>query len=186
MESFEKIQDKINESFEEVKYEEWTAEAFKELLDIIKKIELEGNDDEKKILKSARIKIRKIIIHENRFNNDCDSAFVDSRKKGNWVFFDGMESSTPQLSEKISTLVGEHPELDLYETGKDTNFFTRKRGLSNSTLVHEDFLNFFSHNISSQNDKSLDPSLLSKFLCFACLLLIVKKLILPEFYTVHY
>ena len=35
-----------------------------------------------------------------------------------------MESSPPQLAEKISTLAGEEPELDLYETGKDNYFFT--------------------------------------------------------------
>lgn len=75
-----------------------------------------------------------------------------------------MESSPPQLAEKISTLAGEDPEL--YETGKDNYFFTRKKDIPNSTLIHEDFLMFICHNISSQSDKSLDPSLLSKCNCF--------------------
>jgi hypothetical protein len=33
-------------------------------------------------------------------------------------------------------------------------------------VIHEDFQMFICHNISSQNDKSLDPSLLSKCNCF--------------------
>jgi hypothetical protein len=41
------------------------------------------------------------------FNNNCDSAFAISMKKGYLDLFDGMESATLQLSEKISTLVGE-------------------------------------------------------------------------------
>ena len=69
-------------------------------------------------------------------------------KNGYWDLFDGMESATPQLSEKISTLAGEEPELDLYETGKDNYFFTRKKDMPNSTIIHEDFLMFICHNIS--------------------------------------
>ena len=166
LESFEKIKDKIREIFKEKEYEEWNAESFKELIDLIKEIELKANADEKEILKRSRIEIGKIIIPANRFNNDCDSAFVISMKKGYWDLFDGMESATPQLSEKISTLAGEEPELDLFETGKDDYFFTRKEGMPNSTKIHDDFLMFICHNISSQSDKFLDPSLLSKCICF--------------------
>lgn len=64
-------------------------------------------------------------------------------------------------------MAGEDPELDLYETGKDNYFFTRKKDIPNSTLIHEDFLIFLCHNISSHSDKSLDPSLLSKCNCFS-------------------
>ena len=63
-------------------------------------------------------------------------------------------------------MAGEEPELDLYETGKDNYFFTRKKDIPNSTVIHEDFLMLICHNISSQSDKSLDPSLLSKCNCF--------------------
>ena len=166
LESFGILKDKINERFNEGKYEEWTGESFKKLIDQIKKIETRANADEIEILKSSRIEIGKIIIPANRFNNDCDSAFVISMKEGYWDLFDGIESATPQLSEKISTLAGENPELDLYETGKDKYFFTRKNDLPNSTKIHDDFLMFICHNISSQSDKSLDPSLLSKCICF--------------------
>jgi MoxR-like ATPase len=166
LESFEQIKDKMNEKFPQDKYEEWSAESFKELIELIKNVEQRGTADDKEILRKARIEIGKIIIPANRFNNECDSAFVVSLKNGSWDLFDGMESSPPQLSEKISTLAGEEPELDLYETGKDNYFFTRKKNIPNSTLIHEDFLMFICHNISTQNDKSLDPSLLSKCNCF--------------------
>ena len=166
LKSFEKIKDKINENFIEGKYEEWTAKSFKDLIDLIKEIESKANAEEKDLLKKSRIEIGKIIIPANRFNNDCDSAFVISMKKGYWDLFDGIESATPQLSEKISTLAGEEPELDLFEKGKDNYFFTRKDNIPNSTKINEDFLMFICHNISSQSDKSLDPSLLSKCICF--------------------
>ena len=51
MESFEKIKEKINENFIEGKYEEWTAESFKELMEVIKENDLRANADEKEILK---------------------------------------------------------------------------------------------------------------------------------------
>ena len=63
-------------------------------------------------------------------------------QNGSWDLFDGIETSPPHLSEKISTLVGEEPELDLYETGKENYFFKRKRDIQNSTLIHEDFQMF--------------------------------------------
>ena len=48
-------------------------------------------------------------------------------KEGYWDLFDGMESTLSQLSEKISTFVGEDSELDLFETGKDIYYFIRKK-----------------------------------------------------------
>ena len=75
-----------------------------------------------------------------------------------------MESSPSQLSEKISTFVGEDSELDLFEIGKDNYYFIRKKIIPNSTQINDDI--FIYHNISFQNDKSLDPSLLSKCICF--------------------
>lgn len=129
LEIFEKLKYKINDKFPKGKYEEWSAESFKELMELIKAIEQSGTADEKEVLKHARIEIGKIIIPANRFTNDCDSAFVISLKNGSWDLFGGIESFLPQLSEKISTLAGEEPELDLYETGKENFFFTRKKGI---------------------------------------------------------
>ena len=124
-------------------------------------------EEDKKILKKTRVEIGKIKIQENRFNNDCDSGFVILLKNGSWDLFDGMESSPPQLAKKNINFSREKPELDLYETGKENYFFTRKRDIPNSVLFHEDYLVLICHNISSQSDKSLDhPSLLSKCNCF--------------------
>ena len=75
-----------------------------------------------------------------------------------------MESSPSQFSEKISTLVGEDSELDLFEIGEDNYYFTRKKIIPNSIQINDDI--FICHNISFQNDKSLDPSLLSKCIGF--------------------
>ena len=127
LKSFEKIKDMINQDFKDGNYEEWSADSFRKLINIIKDIESKGTNQEKEILKSARINIGKIIIPANRFNNDCDSVFVISMKEGYWDLFDGMESAPSQLSEKISTLVGEDSELDLFETGKENYYFTRKK-----------------------------------------------------------
>jgi midasin (ATPase involved in ribosome maturation) len=143
LEIFEKLKYKINDKFPKGKYEEWSAKSFKELMELIKDIEQRGTADEKVVLKHARIEIGKIIIPANRFNNDCDSAFVISLKNGSWDLFDGIESSPPQLSEKISTLAGEEPELDLYETGKENFFFTRKKGMSKVSITFFNFLNEF-------------------------------------------
>ena len=72
----------------------------------------------------------------------------------------------PNFQKKYQTLVGEDSELDLFETGKDNYFFTRKKNIPNSTQINDDFLIFICLNIFYQNDKSLDPSLLSKCICF--------------------
>ena len=95
VENFEKIKDKINENYKKEEFEEWTAESFKELIDLIKELELKANDKEREILKQSIIEIGKIIIPPNRFNNDFDSAFVILMKKCYWDLFDGMESATP-------------------------------------------------------------------------------------------
>ena len=162
---------KFREKFESIKYQEWSAQSFKELIDTFKLLEEnKGNkvitaEDKEKLQKTRKF-IEKMINPASRFNTDYDSTFVTSMKTGSWTLFDGIETATAQLSEKISTLGGENPELDLYETGKENYFFTRKKEVENSTLIHEDFLVFISYNISSQNDKNLDHSLLSKCLCF--------------------
>ena len=41
-----------------------------------------------------------------------------------------------------------------------------KKNVPNSTQINDNFLIFICNNISSQNDKFLDPSLLSKCICF--------------------
>ena len=165
---FEIIKDIINDSFRKEKYEEWNAEQFKKLFDIITKVELKANVEEKQILKLAKREIRRIIFPLFRFNN---GAFVNSMKNGEWVLFDGIESATPQLSEKLLTLVGklveEDPELDLCETGKDKYFFTRKNNITNSTKIHDDFLMFICYNVSSKNNNCLEQRFFNKCMCFS-------------------
>jgi len=101
LKNFDKINDKIIKDFKDKNYEEWSADSFRNLINIIKDIESKGNEEEKEILKSARINIGKIIIPANRFNNDCDSALIITMKEGYWDLFDGIESVPSQLSEKI-------------------------------------------------------------------------------------
>ena len=163
---FEIIEDIINDSFREEKYEEWNAELFKKLFDIITKVELKANAKEKQILKLAKREIGKIIFPLSRFTNDC-GAFVNSMKRGEWVLFDGIESTTPQLSEKLLTLVGEDPEIDLCETGKDQYFFTKKKKITNSTIIHDDFLMFICYNVSSKNNNCLEQKFFNKCMCFS-------------------
>ena len=169
LKAYKKIAIKINEKFEKENYNNWSAKSFKELLEVIKNEE-ENNDeitaDEKDKLKLSRKLIEKIINPASRFNTDYDSSFIISMKNGSWNLFDGMESASPQFSEKLATLAGDNPELDLLETGKANYFFTRKENVDNSIKIHENFFLFMCHNIHSQNDKSLDPSLLSKSICF--------------------
>ena len=88
LKNFEKIKVMINEDFKDGNYEEWSADSFRKLINIIKDIESKGTNQEKEILKSARVNIGKIILPANRFNNDCDSAFVISMKEGYWDLFD--------------------------------------------------------------------------------------------------
>ena len=71
------------------------SRIFKELIELIKDVEQRGTAEDKKILKKVRVEIGKIIIPANRFNNDCNSAFVILLKNGSWDLFYGMESSPP-------------------------------------------------------------------------------------------
>ena len=127
LQKFELINDLINKCFKQKEYENWDVRSFKELIDLLKKEEKKRNVDEVDVIKKARIEISKMINRVNRFNNDYDSSFVISMKKGIWNLFDGIESAPPQLCEKISTLVGEEPELDLLEKGVENYFFTKKK-----------------------------------------------------------
>ena len=42
----------------------------------------------------------------------------------------------------------------------------KKKDIPNSTYINDNFFMFICHNISSENDKCIDPSLLSKCICF--------------------
>jgi len=166
LEIFEEIKELIKEKFPKDKYKEWSRESFKKLIDLIKYEDENGLINGKEILRKARNNIWKIINPVNRFNNDYDSTFVNSLKNGKWILLDSIENSPPQLLEKINSLNGDEPELDLYETGKDNYFFTKKNSIPNSTLLHEDFFMILCYNISCENNIFFEHTLLNKYNCF--------------------
>jgi hypothetical protein len=69
IEIFKALKDKINDKLKD-KYEEWSSDYFKEIIELIIDIKQKVNDNDKEILKIARIEIGKIIIPTIRFNND--------------------------------------------------------------------------------------------------------------------
>ena len=88
-------------------------------------------------------------------------------KKGFWKLCYSIENSRSQFLEKISTLIWEDSELDLFKLIKKIIIFLEKKIL-NVTQINDNFLIFISNNISSQNDnnkelKKIEVKLLDLF-----------------------
>jgi hypothetical protein len=77
---------------------------------------------------------------------------------------DGIESAPKELFEKISSLAGADPFLDLFEKGPD---FLYSRNAEQGNQIHEDFHLFITYNSSEiESHRCLSPSILNKFVTF--------------------
>ena len=133
---FSKFFDKINKKLETKNLKEEIKKKYEEAKDILT------------ILKSPLNRIR----HE-------DSELIKGIKNGSWIALDGIEMANIQISEKLSSLCGEVPTLNVYESGlKNLNF--------DSSNINHDFRLFIIYNPSSQNSIKIDQSLFNKCIKF--------------------
>ena len=69
----------------------------------------------------------------NRFTHE-DSELIKGIKEGKWIALDGIEMASQQISEKLSSLCGEIPTLNVFESGLDDLNFNFKNINSNFRL----------------------------------------------------
>jgi len=141
-------------------YKEISSEDFKNFQRIIdNKLNSKNLDkNEKKKYEKAK-KILSILKSPlSRFTHE-DSELIKSIKKGKWIALDGIEMASQQISEKLSSLCGEIPTLNIYESGLDDLNF-------NFTNINPNFRLFIIYNPSSQNSKKIDQSLFNKCIKF--------------------
>ena len=94
----------------------------------------------------------------NRFMHQ-DSELIIGIKTGKWIALDGIELANIQISEKLSSLCGEVPTLNVFESGQeDLNF--------DSTKINPNFRLFIIYNPNSQNAKKIDQALFNKCIKF--------------------
>ena len=93
-----------------------------------------------------------------------ESDFIRALREGEWVLIDGIESAPNQIIEKLISLCGDNPELNIYETGKGIYF--NKNGGDNIEKIHENFHLFITCNPSKEAAKKIDKSLFSKCMTF--------------------
>ena len=171
-EEIPRIKDYFISNFENVNVEKWTPQQFSELLDIINDYIKENKyiDNLKmNLLKDGQKKIKEICLPANRFL-PSKSMIINSLEKGEWVFFDGMESAPEEISEKCSTLNGKNGKLDLYDLGVDKSYVRNKKkdiDLLEEKEISNNFFLIVSYNPTTQSEtKILDPSFMNKGITF--------------------
>ena len=88
-----------------------------------------------------------------------DSELINGIRNGKWIALDGIELANPQISEKMSSLCGEVPILNVFESGlEDLNF--------NSANINPNFRLFIIYNPTSKDAKKIDQSLFNKCIKF--------------------
>ena len=150
----------------------------KDFENIIKTIDDELNTQQFSIgnmikLKNYKYLINKIISPPSRFKIQ-KSTFIKSMENGDWILIDGIESAPPQVAEKISSLCGDNPELDLIECGPEFCYSLKeKKGYKK---INKEFRIFITYNPSeSKNSTIIEQALLRKCITF-CLPSIDSKL----------
>ncbi len=141
----------------------------KDFEDIIKNIEKELNPrklskENLKKLKNYQNLINKIISPASRFKTQ-KSTFIKAMENGEWILIDGIESAPAQIAEKISSLCGDNPELDLIECGPDFCYsMIEKEGYKK---IHPEFRIFITYNPNSaKNTTIIEQTLLTKCISF--------------------
>ena len=127
--------------------------------EIDKKLKSEKlSEEEKKEYKKAKDILTVVKSPLNRFTHQ-DSELITGIKTGKWIVLDGIEMASTQISEKLSTLCGEVPTLNVFESGlEDLNF--------DSSNINPDFRLFIIYNPLSKNAKKIDQSLFNKCIKF--------------------
>ena len=116
------------------------------------------NEEEKKEYEKAKDELIKLKSPLNRFIHQ-DSELINGIKTGKWIALDGIEMANTQISEKLSTLCGESPTLNVFESGiEDLNF--------DSSNINENFRLFIIYNPLSKNAKKIDQLLFNKCIKF--------------------
>ena len=141
----------------------------KDFENIIKLVDNELNSkkipkENLKKLKKYQNLINKIISPASRFKTQ-KSTFIKAMETGEWILIDGIESAPPQIPEKISSLCGDNPELDLIECGPEFCYsMIEKEGYKK---IHQDFRIFITYNPnSSKNANIIEQTLLTKCISF--------------------
>ena len=150
----------------------------KDFENIIKSIDDELNTQQFSIgnlkkLKNYKYLINKIISPPSRFKT-LKSTFIKSMENGDWILIDGIESAPPQVAEKISSLCGDNPELDLIECGPEFCYSLKEK--NGYKKINKEFRIFITYNpFESKNSAIIEQALLTKCITF-CLPSIDSKL----------
>ncbi|KAK8878640.1 hypothetical protein M9Y10_005420 [Tritrichomonas musculus] len=139
--------------------DDWTPTKFGEMVKKIDVIASNSKVESKEEIIQAIKDIRELMSPVHRFENK-ESKFVEAMREGEWVLIDGIESAPPEIAEKIASLCGENPELNLFECGPEF-VYTRKNG------IHHDFQLFITFNpFASKDNQAIDQSFLVKSVSF--------------------
>ena len=134
-EEFDKKElNRMKEAYDNIKNILGNEEKFKKLKlkdykKLIKKIDekIKGKEislKENELLKEARRIFLITTSAPSRFTHK-QSDFISAIKEGKWVILDGIEMSQIQISEKITTLCDENPEINIFESGEGIHIISK-------------------------------------------------------------
>lgn len=142
----------------------WTPKILKKFLGFIQNLDNRDKSYYQEIEKSVQI-IKDTMNPVNRFEHQ-KSTFLNAMKNGEWVLIDGIESAPSVIAEKISSLCGANPELNLYEYGREF-YFSKDPGLPLENQIHDNFRLFITYNPHSMKESQMiDQSFFVKSVTF--------------------
>jgi midasin (ATPase involved in ribosome maturation) len=122
------------------------------------------NEKQIEKLKEAKKIFFKITSPPSRFAHQ-ESVFTKSIESGKWVLLDGIEMAPCIISEKISSLCDDNPELNVFESGKGI-YFSKNPKNENVKRIHENFHLFITYNPNTKGVILLEQSLFNKCILF--------------------
>ena len=143
----------------------WTPKELKKLLEFIQSIEIDIKCSKYcSEIENAVQLIKETMNPVNRFEHQ-ESAFINAIRKGEWVLIDGIESAPSVIAEKISSLCGEKPELNLYEYGP--KFYFSKDNIKPENRIHDNFQLFITYNPNYMKESQMiDQTFIVKSVTF--------------------
>ena len=113
---YKTIKSLIKEKKDILKEQEYNSILYK-ISQVLKTEKKNLVKEDKKNLKHAQNAFKDIVFPQRRLHHKT-SAFISAAFRGDWVFFDGVESGHPMLFDTLSSLVSENPQLNILNSDK--------------------------------------------------------------------
>ena len=146
--------------------DEWLPSHFRNLLKLLEDRSSDINNENLLLFSELKSLLNEQLLFFKHLSYE-DSSFIKAMINGKWVILDGIESSQPELYQKLSSLCDlENPKLTIYDNGQE-NVYTKK-AKNRKFRIHPNFRLFITYNpFESEPANLLSQSFLNKCFTFS-------------------